>query len=218
MSPRTKFPRFCAAALFGCASIAGAAEPELPPEATGRLGSHGFVHPETVLQLAFIEDDRRIVSNCGDDFLRIWDVEFAKVLQQVPEKSTLSQRANARIPARVKRSGINGPTSIASADGRFVASGGNSDGMLRDAVTKKVIAKLPGETRALEFSPDGRLLAAAMEDAPVTDKSWYDALKVIDTSTGLEKWQSREGYHQVAFSPDGTLLAASGFERVAIFD
>jgi WD40 repeat protein len=65
-----------------------------------------------------------------------------------------------------------------------------------------------GDLRAIEFSPDGRLLAVGSRG--VTDVIDVNTLKSIHQFSEVES--SR--YASLAFSPDGTTLAISGLENV----
>jgi WD40 repeat protein len=94
-----------------------------------------------------------------------------------------------------------------SPDGRRLASV-SADRTVRvwDATTGELIRMLEGGVRPLGFSPDGKRLAAGM-DATVT---------VWDVATGRPEMvlQEKGWIGAVAFSPDGTLLATAGMERL----
>jgi WD40 repeat protein len=65
----------------------------------------------------------------------------------------------------------------------------------------------PGDVRELAFSPDGRLLAAALGDGSVP---------VWDVTTGALRARHKCGLSQtdgVAFAPDGRTLAVGGAGR-----
>lgn len=126
-------------------------------------------------------------------------------------------------------SGHQGPiTSFAiSRDAKLLVSGGSDKRIIvRDLATGekiKDIAPLPDRVNDLDISPDGLLIAAAI--GPFTFP--WEALKpetgvmIIDLKTGQGRLQRIPFCYQVAFSPDGQLLAtgiSSGEEVAIIWD
>jgi RNA polymerase sigma factor (sigma-70 family) len=93
-----------------------------------------------------------------------------------------------------------------SRDGRYLATGGDSDAIrLWDLATGQVVRRFPVTGRnvqAVALSPDGKLLAAI--DAPT------HTLQLWDTATGAER-PPREGSWatSVAFSANGRVLACA---------
>ena len=102
-----------------------------------------------------------------------------------------------------------------SRDGKLLALGGFKEVRLLDTATHKPIATLDGEiekVRALDFFPDGRLLAAAGGlPARRGEVSIWDvaARKVVRAIAGHD-----DCIYAVAFSPDGKLLATSSYDKL----
>ncbi len=147
-------------------------------------------------------DGRRLASAFGDGLVRIWDPETGQ--------------ETARI-AHAARSVAWSP------DGTRIASGGDGlevrlwdagDGRLHEPVLRQ-----PGRVHGLSWSPDSRRLAAVSFDHG--QGTLGEALSIWDTTSGARVFragQVRE-LRSVAFSPDGSGLAAGGAEgTVRVFD
>jgi WD40 repeat protein len=105
-----------------------------------------------------------------------------------------------------------------SHDGKLLASGGEDKTVriwdVRTGEALKVLPSLPAKVRSLAFRPDGRELAAAVSGAAVlwNTETWGEQAQVVvpaDRATAGAK-----AVNSVAFSPDGSLLATGGQERV----
>src|SRR5262249_47901901 len=97
---------------------------------------------------------------------------------------------------------------------QFLTAGSDETMKLWDLKTLRVLHVMPlGATTSPRsaFSPDGRLFAAAVREAPLNAP-----FKIWDTTTGVEV-QVLPGHTNspfgVAVSPDNRLLAASSFDR-----
>jgi RNA polymerase sigma factor (sigma-70 family) len=139
--------------------------------------------------VAVAPDGRRAAVTSTDSTVRVWETKTGKELLKLPAKSV---RAVAFSP-----------------DGAILASVGGDD-MLRwwDPISGKALGQLSVAANpavALDFSPDGKILAAA------GDKG----VSLWNLATGKELVRLGERYGPacaVAFSPDGTTLA-SGSRR-----
>jgi len=102
-----------------------------------------------------------------------------------------------------------------SPDGKTLGILGGRSVRLFDMPTRKVRATIRSEVQVngITFSPDGRTLAAAVNDGTV---------KLWDAPTGDEKTTYRWGLDHafvVAFSPDGMTAAVGGNRpRVVVWD
>jgi WD40 repeat protein/serine/threonine protein kinase len=147
-------------------------------------------------------DGRWLASAFGDGVVRIWDPETGQ------ETARISHQAR----------------SVAwSPDGTRIATGG--DGLevrlwdSREGRLDTPILRLPGDVHWLSWSPDSGRLAAISFDR---DRGTLgEALSIWDTTSGARLFragQVRE-LRSVAFSPDGSRLAAGGAEgTVRVFD
>jgi WD40 repeat protein len=102
-----------------------------------------------------------------------------------------------------------------SPDGAWLVSGGYNQALVWDGSTGKLarkIAGLPGRVRALAFSPDCKLLAAAGGMAGQSG-----AAVLVDFATGAVTplASAKDELLAVAFSPDGKLVAAGGANNLA---
>ena len=102
-----------------------------------------------------------------------------------------------------------------SPDGRLLASGGNVDYLVKlwDVVSGEHVATFPalafgGGITSLAFSPDGKRLAAY--DAGGTVRLWDVASREHVATIDAHENGSWANSKEVAFSPDGRLLATGG--------
>jgi WD40 repeat protein len=98
-----------------------------------------------------------------------------------------------------------------SPDGKRFASGGDSGELKVSSIPDgapvrelKLESRRPASIDSMSFSPDGSRLALSHDDA-----------RVVDLASGKDLWSEDAGTSlQVAFSPDGKLLAVGNYEGV----
>lgn len=144
--------------------------------------------------MPFTHQLRRVLASLG--VLAATTVCFA----QPPAKEPLPAGAVARIGGGGLRHGSQVSALALSRDGKLLASGGwDSKVKIWDAVSGKLLHQFAAARGALEFSPDGKLLAV---EAGL-------ALNLVETATGktLRKLPGGRG----RFSEDGKLLASVNY-------
>jgi WD40 repeat protein len=171
----------------------------LPDGALARMGTERLRHPHA-LRVVFAADGETLISAGQDQTVRFWDLASGKLkrLQLVPQ----SQRVVALSP-----------------DGKTLALAGEEHLHLWDIAAAKEVqriaaGKLTDKKRLLwvEFSPDGKTLAGGDADSTVL---------VWDTAAGKERtrFKHKDGkVHNLAFSPDGNMLAATGMQHILLCD
>jgi WD40 repeat protein len=179
----------------------------LPPGARVRLGSNRFWHlaeqgNHGVNDLAFSPDGRTLAAlGYQDDCISLWEVPSGRLLRKWEAD-------------RADRCG----ELAFSPCGRFLAVGSNDGLRLWDPHAGRLVRTFTNEgtgVYGIAFAPDGRLLAAAT--------AFDGAIDLWDVARGERvarfqadpnpvwpqvHYEKSDWFHSVAFSPDGTLLAA----------
>ena len=165
-------------------------------------------HSEGVWSVAFSPDGNTLASGSDDGTIRLWDVTTQKEIANIVED-----------PGRKRYDGV---VSLAfSPDGNTLASGSRHGTVkLWDVATRKEIANLEGHPTpysypymvfSLAFSPDASTLASGSQDGTV--RLWDVATrKKIATLVHLDHVIS------LAFSPEGTRLAAATYGNIELWD
>ncbi len=213
-------------------ALQGARRDEVPPAESERAPEPvqlGTLQGHTGgINAIALSPDGKTLASAGQDFhVKLWDIAAQK------ERATLRHNANPRIPKEQVRAHDNPVQAVAfSPDGKTLASG-SMDATVRvwDLATgedKTILRCHNIYVIAVAFSPDGETLAAAGGAAPAAfdrtirwsfdevpkDERYYreiGEIKVWDVATWTERriFQSDTGrVNSVAFSPDGTVLAA----------
>ncbi|MDQ1639671.1 MAG: hypothetical protein QOF62_3010 [Pyrinomonadaceae bacterium] len=208
--------------------------------ASGREKQTLSGHTLFVSSVAFNSDGRLLASGSGDQSVKVWDLATGRELRTLP--AGLPALAGIPISVAFSRDGkilatgaqlvklwdvesgkeirtirvteSNAPMErpIAfSYDGSVLATGGGGV-KLWDVATGNALRTLPGDARALSFSPDQKTLAGA-DGTEI--KLWNVATgQALQTLEG-----SQLGVDAVAFSADGKLLAVGNSDNtVALWD
>ena len=173
-------------------------------------------------RVAFHPDGEQVVAISYNDKARIWDVESGKHLATLPLPESLDVPPLYRgKPQGTKEAGNPILDAIAfSPCGILIACGRENEVILWDANTSQIrmVIRLPDTSRrpfALAFSPDGDYLAVG---------SWWCGtdsvpIQLWEVATGENIhtfWGHASDVQDVAFSPDGTLLASGSFDGTVL--
>lgn len=103
------------------------------------------------------------------------------------------------------------------ADGQLLAAGTHGVVALIDPVRADLVGTLPGQigrVSALAFSKTGILAVASGEPGKSGTVRLYDLGKTITSKPIAEIPAHRDAIYTLAFSPDGSMLASAGYDRV----
>jgi WD40 repeat protein/serine/threonine protein kinase len=199
-------------------------------------------HEGALVLLALAPDGRVRVTAGRDGLLKLWDPDTgrARVASATVEGRKVGFRAVALAPdggtvaalsepgtvlvwdgATGEPKACPGPVASASAvafsaDGRFLALGGDGAVRLWDVARAKECGRVrtgEGGVRQVEFSPDGRTLATLSDRSRADVKLWDPA---DGTAKGVRKRQQE--ITQVSYSPRGTFLATVGGDGGVVLD
>jgi len=224
-------------AVLGAAACACAAAPptsERPAKPwTGTIAAHKGI----IWEVALSRDGQTLVTAADDKKVAVWDLRTGKLVRERVwgERASLHRPAFVsgekeivceshgeilildRRSLKTRLSIERGRNSIsalaASPCGRYLATAVGGVVSFREVATGEVLwehTHRGDKVYALAFSPDGKVLAAAVHDDPHT-------VRLHDPRTGREVGKlanANDRFHGViyglAFSPDGRLVAAGG--------
>ena len=154
-------------------------------------------HTDSVFDIAFSPDGRRIVSCSGDRTIRVWDLETGGIIL-----GPLTQTGGDCVFTSV----------TFSPDGTQIASGStHGEVTIWDVHTGKTYARLlTGHADLVwwvAFSPDGKLVA-----------STSDGKIVWETLSGRKILDQVGNYRYPAFSPDGKHLLCMREQIITVWD
>lgn len=158
----------------------------LPAGAILRMGSVRMRHADWVQSVHFSPDGKLLASADSNYTVRLWDVKTNQLKLELPKG------AGSRVAY--------------SPDGKVLATGGYYQKKITiwDASTGERLREMPQNGRSFCFTGDGKLLAAAGQDAIV---------RVWNVATGEEvhAFKGHKGaLFSVAISRDGKLVASGG--------
>jgi WD40 repeat protein len=165
---------------------------ELPP-----------VRNDAALKEYFLSRDGKVVVTVDKDGQRVksWDIasqkELAALEMKVKREASAGNEGDEESQAHM----------ALSPDGKLFAFSYSNEVMLWDASSTQepvLLAKRDGNVSALEFSPDGKLIAVGDSDGMV---QVWDAVKRTEAHTFKGH---KDEVTALAFSPDGKTLASGG--------
>ncbi len=200
------------------------------------------VHKNWVVDIAFHPDGKLFVTSARDGTARLWNVETGEQIAPLPLPDTLEDVTQYRgVPEEIERA-MNGGrpqwkrhqhiqsivfspcgTLIAGGLGTTIVGGLTNEIRLWDTATletRMIILPSQGTIRprpwALTFSPCGRYLVSGAWWCSGLDKA---PIRIWEVATG-ENIHTLSGHasdvQDVAFSPDGTLLASGSFDGTVL--
>ncbi len=155
-------------------------------------------HPDRVLTAAFAPDDRTVITICGDQKLRVWDVETGKET----ERAIGLPIQTAEFAAAV------------SPDTRMIATAGRGEDVrlwsrIRHQQPSQYVLHHPDAVRSVACSPDGRSVLTGCMD---------HAVRLWNMETGVQigpTLMHEARVLDVAFSPDGSVLLTGSADGTA---
>ena len=194
----------------------------------------------SVVDIAFHPDGKRFVTSSRDGTARLWNVETGEQVAPLPLPDVLEDTTRYRgEPEEIERVSNGGNlrwkrnqhmesivfspcgTLIAGGLGTWYAAGLTNEIRLWDTETletRMIILPHQGTIRpwALTFSPCGRYLVSGAWWCRGLDKA---PIRIWEVATGEHIhtfWAHSTDVQDVAFSPDGTLLASGSFDGTVL--
>ena len=194
----------------------------------------------SVVDIAFHPDGNLFVTSARDGTARLWNVETGEQVAPLPLPDTLDDTSLYRgEPEEIERVSSGGNlqwkrnqhiesivfspcgTLIAGGLGTWIASGLTNEIRLWDTETletRMIILPSQGTIRpwALTFSPCGRYLVSGAWWCRGLDKA---PIRIWEVATGEHIhtfWAHSTDVQDVAFSPDGTLLASGSYDGTVL--
>ncbi len=200
--------RILAVALVaGCLALGRSAGPlpdavyGLPPGALARLGPASFRHPDLISGFDLTPDGRTVVT-CGRAWpekaqVRVWDAATGRLLKAFDHDSAHG-------------------VAISPAGGRVAVCGTDSTVSYWNLATGERLWQAErsktGRPYALAVSPDNRLVTAGSDDLTLHATATGEVVRTI------ERRKPCNSVEAVAFSPDGTLVAAEDQNEVRLWE
>lgn len=199
-------------------------------------------HTGSVVDIAFHPDGKLFVTSSRDGTARLWNVETGEQVAPLPLPDTLEDVTRYRgVPEEIERA-MNGGhpqwkrhqhiqsivfspcgTLIAGGLGTMIVGGLTNEIRLWDTATletRMIILPSQGIIRprpwALTFSPCGRYLVSGAWWCSGLDKT---SIRFWEVATGENihtLWSHSTDVQDVAFSPDGELLASGSFDGTVV--
>jgi RNA polymerase sigma factor (sigma-70 family) len=167
----------------------------LPPGAVARLGTVRLRHRAAAV--TFAADGKTLVSAGVDGTLRFWDLDTGREMRR--------RRLEGAVPAPDYLFVARAP------DGRAIAGWHGPNLYVWDGTTGRLLRRIDARTlRPWRFavSPGGKAIAA------VPDPRSNPVIDVWDVDTGAERLvlKDHKAADNLAFSPDGTMLASASLQ------
>ena len=171
-------------------------------------------HHDKVRAVGFSEDGRRLVTAGDDGLAAIWDLNDPDPVPREP----------GRVLPSTDPSGPRGPRAILAASLSPADAGilgvGRSHGTLElwrlPEAQPRSLGPLGGDVKAVAFSPDGRWMAAAGDDAHILLVNTADPGVSVTFRTIRDDRRPRPNHFEMitalAFWPDGKLLASASLD------
>jgi WD40 repeat protein len=163
-----------------------------------------LVHPDSVIEAVFSPDGTLLATASSDKAVRLWNIATRAKLLELPH------------------GGGAFPVLAFAPDGKRLATGAQNEVYLWEVPTGKKLAALrhPGVLQKVAFSPDGRLLVTTTSDNKVVEVVGSKDARVWNVASGkmlASLPHGGDGAVNAVFSPDGSLLATSGWDGLKLW-
>ena len=168
---------------------------------TKRLENTLSIHKNSIYDVVFSPDGNTLVTENSDETIRLWNTKTGNLIKIIDIGDHVDEL-------------------LFSPDGETIASASRHHSIrLWDAKSGILNKKLDGHAYAvtgLWFSPDGETLASTTTNNTI--RLWnvktHQLKRVLTNQFSLDKNQEEKGYvENVAFSPDGKILASAAGEK-----
>lgn len=192
---------------------------------TGQASAIGGVSPGLVNDMVFSPDGQRFLTANDVNHFMLWDIADGSLVYQWNGKPF---KTHMYYP--FWSCNFEGGRVAYSLNGKYLALGDNGEVQIIDAKTGKTLHKLEvGKVLSITFSPDSNQIAVGTSEVETGQQKLADSIQLWDLASeklaqtflgnaGFDGYTSYNCTSNLAFTPDGQMLIATGENGITLWD